>query len=96
MLFRSLGITPKSFCWPWGSYTAIALEEAKKVGFQVFFTTLRGMNPYGKADAVCRIAVRGGTGKELLGKVRAASSTLFELPFEAYRLGKKLKEQFFP
>ncbi len=88
-----LGITPKSFCWPWGSVTPTALEEAKKAGFRVFFTTQRGMNPYGRADAICRIAVRGGTGTELLAKVRAASSTLFEVPFEIYKWGRTLKKR---
>lgn len=89
-----LGFSPVSFCWPWGSATPVAQEEAQKAGFRVFFTTLRGVNTYGNADAVRRIAVRGGNGEELLRKIRTASSVLLELPFEMYRLGKRLKKRF--
>jgi hypothetical protein len=89
-----LGVSPVSFCWPWGSYTSVLLREAEKAGFRFFFTTLPGVNPYGKADAVCRIAVRGGSGRELLGRVRTASSTLLELPYELYRRGSRLAVRF--
>jgi peptidoglycan/xylan/chitin deacetylase (PgdA/CDA1 family) len=89
-----LGVSPVSFCWPWGSYTSPLLKEAKKAGFRVFFTTLPGMNPFGKSEAVCRLAVRGGSGRDLLGMVRAGSSTLLVLPFELYRRCRRFSRGF--
>jgi peptidoglycan/xylan/chitin deacetylase (PgdA/CDA1 family) len=73
-----LGVEPVSFCWPWGDYSAMALEEARKAGFRLFFTTSRGMNTRGRKDAVRRIPVRGGTGKELLSLMRFASRAFLE------------------
>ena len=58
ILTSKLGSPPKSFCWPWGSYTRIALEEAMKVGFQMFFHTGHGTNLAGNALTVHRIAIR--------------------------------------
>jgi peptidoglycan/xylan/chitin deacetylase (PgdA/CDA1 family) len=75
---RRLGFEPVSFCWPWGDYSALALEEARKAGFRLFFTTSRGMNTRGRKHAVRRIPVRGGTGEDVLSLVRFASRGLVE------------------
>ncbi|MDR1659734.1 MAG: polysaccharide deacetylase family protein [Desulfovibrio sp.] len=78
-VFRErLGVESVSFCWPWGNYGPMALQEARKAGFRLFFTTSRGMNTRGRKNAVRRIPVRGGTGKELLSLVRFASRAFFE------------------
>jgi peptidoglycan/xylan/chitin deacetylase (PgdA/CDA1 family) len=80
-----LGVAPVSFCWPWGDYTSIAREEGRKAGFRIFFTTYRGVNLSGGAGAVCRIAVRGCAGDDVLRLVRSASSALLELPYSISR-----------
>jgi peptidoglycan/xylan/chitin deacetylase (PgdA/CDA1 family) len=76
-----LGIEPVSFCWPWGDYGKVALEEARKAGFRLFFTTARGANTRGRKHAARRIPVRGGSGEDLLALVRFASNSLFEEPY---------------
>jgi peptidoglycan/xylan/chitin deacetylase (PgdA/CDA1 family) len=84
-MFRErLGVESVSFCWPWGDYGARALKEARKAGFRLFFTTFRGMNTRGRKDAVRRIPIHGGTGKELLSLVHFASKAFFE---EVYSWG---------
>lgn len=75
-----LGGAPISFCWPWGGYTPTALEEGRKAGFRVFFTTRRGVNFYGNADAVRRFAVRSETGEAVLRKTSFISALVWELP----------------
>lgn len=67
---QELGVPPISFCWPWGRHTPEALEEAKKVGFQVFFTTRRGANLSGCALDVHRFRVNSMPGTSLLRRVR--------------------------
>ena len=78
---EQLGSPPISFCWPWGDYNRIALEEARKAGFKVFFTTRRGVNRRGNALAVRRMSVRGGSGQEVLNKLRFVSNALLEAPY---------------
>ncbi len=70
---RELGVAPQSFCWPWGDYNRAALRAGEEAGFQIFFTTGRGMNLYGRRKAVHRFSVRGGSGLELLEKARKVS-----------------------
>ncbi|MDR2826346.1 MAG: polysaccharide deacetylase family protein [Deltaproteobacteria bacterium] len=89
---QKLGEPPLSFCWPWGDYNALALEEARKVGFKIFFTTMRGANVAGHTRTAHRIAVRDGSGEDILRLVRAASLTLAEISLPA--LGW-LKKRFF-
>lgn len=91
-----LGVAPVSFCWPWGSYSRTAQQEALAVGFQVLFTTERGMNRRGQAETVCRVAVRNESGPALLAKVRAIAAVLPELPFELYKRTRQLKARLFP
>lgn len=88
---KQLGTPPISFCWPWGDYNRIALEEARKAGFKVFFTTRRGVNLRSNALAVRRFAVRGGSGQELLKKIRFVSNPFLEAPYGLWRKGWKFK-----
>ena len=76
-----LGSAPVSFCWPWGSYNAIALEEAQKAGFRMFFTTSRGANRPGGAQHIHRIAMRGWTKDVLLQKMSLAANAVLEEPY---------------
>lgn len=75
---KQLGTAPVSFCWPWGAYSEIALEEAQKAGFRLFFTTMRGSNSAGRALDVRRMRGRAVSGERLLAGVRLASMPLFE------------------
>ncbi|MDL2267360.1 polysaccharide deacetylase family protein [Desulfovibrio sp. OttesenSCG-928-G15] len=73
---EQLGVTARSFCWPWGDSTPMALEEAQKAGFSVFFTTTPGPNPPGSPLRVHRQTVRGGSGKKLLTGTYMTANTL--------------------
>ena len=75
---EQLGSLPLSFCWPWGSNNSVAIEEGRRAGFKVFFTTRRGLNRPGTQN-VHRIPVRGGNGQELLHQVSHCSSSLREV-----------------
>ena len=57
-LRRELGHPVRSLCWPWGSGSGVALEEGRKAGFSVFFTTRMGANPPAASEAVHRFKVR--------------------------------------
>ena len=57
-LYRELGQVPVSLCWPWGSGSDVAREEAERLGFSVFFTTGMGANLPGHSKAVHRFKVR--------------------------------------
>ncbi|MDL2316798.1 polysaccharide deacetylase family protein [Desulfovibrio sp. OttesenSCG-928-A18] len=72
-----LGEAPLSFCWPWGDYSSMAREEAKRAGFRLFFTTMRGANVRARAGQVRRMSVRNGTGEELLQRLRVHSNSLY-------------------
>jgi hypothetical protein len=87
--YQKLGNAPLSFCWPWGDYNATALEEARKVGFKIFFTTMRGANLSGHTRVVHRIAIREGSGEDILRLLRTASLTFAELTLPALSWIKK-------
>ncbi|MEI3479010.1 MAG: hypothetical protein V8Q84_07800 [Bilophila sp.] len=57
-LRRELGHPVRSLCWPWGSGSDVAVEEARQEGFAVFFTTRMGANPPAAPAAVRRFKVR--------------------------------------
>ena len=57
-LRRELGHPVRSLCWPWGSGSDVAREEARQEGFSVFFTTRMGANPPAAPGAVHRFKVR--------------------------------------
>ena len=59
----------RTFCWPWGKFSAPAREAAKEVGFSVFVTTAPGANRPGRPEAVKRINVKARPPKELLKRM---------------------------
>jgi peptidoglycan/xylan/chitin deacetylase (PgdA/CDA1 family) len=67
------GVSPVSFCWPWGDYNAAALEEARNAGFRVFFSTELGNNSPASALAVKRFKVFEITGSRLTWETAALS-----------------------
>ncbi len=74
-----LGVPPVSFCWPWGTYNAIALEEARKAGFRLFFTVARGVNLRGMTSSVHRIKVLNGwSGAKLLTVLQYLANPVLE------------------
>ena len=57
-LRRELGHPVRTLCWPWGRGSDVAREEARALGFSVFFETRMGANPAGLPLAVKRFKVR--------------------------------------
>ncbi len=78
---RELGAPPVSFCWPWGTYNKIAVEEARNAGFRLFFTTRRGPNLPGMPLAVRRMRIRAVSAEQLLRNMRLASFTVLEAAY---------------
>ena len=78
LFMEKLGITPVSFCWPWGGYNKTALEEARKAGFRLFFATGGKPSFLSTANAVSRIAIRDHSAEQLLQKLRFASGNVVE------------------
>ncbi len=72
---RLFGRRARSFCWPWGAYSPISMEEGKRAGFEVFFTTARGANPPGGSLAIKRFSGTAIPGRKLLWLVRLFSAT---------------------
>ena len=60
----------RTFCWPWGKFSPLALDAGKKAGFSVFVTTAAGANRPGRPDAVTRINVKARPPEELLGRLK--------------------------
>lgn len=78
---EKLGVSPISFCWPWGSHNQIVRDEAIRAGFRIFFTTERGPNFKSGALAVKRMMVRPGwSGETLLARIMLAANPLVEAP----------------
>jgi peptidoglycan/xylan/chitin deacetylase (PgdA/CDA1 family) len=48
----------RSLCWCWGYGSPMAMEEAVRLGYRVFFETTNGANPPRSAAAVHRFKVR--------------------------------------
>jgi peptidoglycan/xylan/chitin deacetylase (PgdA/CDA1 family) len=58
-LKRELGYEEiRSLCWCWGYGSPMAMEEAVRLGYRVFFETTNGANPAGSAAAVHRFKMR--------------------------------------
>jgi hypothetical protein len=68
---RLFGSAPVSFCWPWGDYNAVALEEARRAGFRLFFTTAVGANTRSSFLRVHRFAVGEIEAPRLVRQTRA-------------------------
>lgn len=73
--FRFFGTKPVSFCWPWGDYNDTSLEEARRAGFRLFFTTLLGANTLNSTPHLRRFKVREISGRCLLWEMRMLSVT---------------------
>ncbi|WP_069632265.1 polysaccharide deacetylase family protein [Campylobacter pinnipediorum] len=57
-----LGFDDKQLCWPRGKYDKQKLQTAKDIGYEMFYTTKRGMNLNdGFLDEIKRIAVKNGS-----------------------------------
>jgi biofilm PGA synthesis lipoprotein PgaB len=54
VLTAKLGTKPAILTWPYGSYNAIGVEEAKKLGFEMFLTLDEGYSQVGRLDRVNR------------------------------------------
>jgi biofilm PGA synthesis lipoprotein PgaB len=55
VLSGRLGAKPFALAWPFGAYNRLGLEEAKKLGFTMFFTLARGFGEVKKLDAINRL-----------------------------------------
>jgi peptidoglycan/xylan/chitin deacetylase (PgdA/CDA1 family) len=73
---RLFGVAPVSFCWPWGDYNDMALEEAQRAGFRVFFTTGLGANSPASGLRIRRFKVLEISGARLLWETRLLSFAL--------------------
>ena len=70
----NLGVTPVSFCWPWGDYCQESIEEAEEAGFRLLFCTSKTFGRYRQARPVRRVAVRFHTTPQvMLRKARLLS-----------------------
>ena len=54
VLTAKLGTKPAILTWPYGSYNAIGVEEAKKLGFEMLLTLDEGYSQVGRLDRVNR------------------------------------------
>jgi Na+/H+ antiporter NhaD len=58
---KNFGFDDKLLCWPRGKFDERLLDIAKNIGYEVFFTTRRGVNkPDKKLDDIRRIAIKKG------------------------------------
>ena len=74
---RELGREVVSLAWPWGTFSAEALDIAKGLGFSVFFTTAVGPNTAGAcADAAHRFKARNRGSKWFLSRLSIYSKPL--------------------
>ncbi len=78
---KEFGITPQSFCWPYGGYCQEALEEGQRAGFRLFFTTWAGFNTPIRALQARRFKAYPVSGREILDMTKfysfAPMSVLF-------------------
>ncbi|NPA55395.1 MAG: polysaccharide deacetylase family protein [Epsilonproteobacteria bacterium] len=57
-LKAKLNINTTHLCWPRGVYTQDDIALAKKIGYNVMYTTKRGINKVGQFDQIKRLAVK--------------------------------------
>jgi len=56
---KKLGVDTKHLCWPRGIYNQREINLAKKIGYEILYTTRRGINkPDGKFDEIKRISIK--------------------------------------
>ncbi|WP_461209082.1 polysaccharide deacetylase family protein [Desulfocurvus sp. DL9XJH121] len=83
LMEQELGREVRSLAWPWGTFSAEALDEAKKLGFAAFFTTAVGPNLPGRsADAAHRFKARNKNAKWFMSRL-----SMYSKPFMARLYG---------
>lgn len=61
LLQERLGIISPHLCWPRGKYTQESMKIAQEMGYEILYTTQRGVNlPDKVSDEIKRMAVKGG------------------------------------
>jgi hypothetical protein len=73
VLARELGHRVRSFCWPWGVGCEEARDQGLAAGFEVFYTTVPGVNLPGASLAVHRVKVKNRTDSWLINRLRIYS-----------------------
>lgn len=63
---RDLGIKPRGISWPYGWYTAISLEVARKAGYRFCFTTDEGFAQVSRLQEINRVLVKNMPIKEFI------------------------------
>jgi peptidoglycan/xylan/chitin deacetylase (PgdA/CDA1 family) len=59
ILQKRLDAPCRHLCWPWGIYDSEMIDQARKAGFEYFYTTERGINlPSGASDRIKRFVVK--------------------------------------
>ncbi|BCX80037.1 polysaccharide deacetylase family protein [Campylobacter sp. 19-13652] len=59
-LKRRLGFDDTHLCWPRGKYDKAAINAAKQAGYEILYTTKRGINrANGELEAIKRIGAKG-------------------------------------
>ncbi len=59
LIEKNLGFVDNHLCWPRGNYDDTLIKEVKKKGFDILYTTKRGINkPDNNLDEIKRIAVK--------------------------------------
>lgn len=74
ILQRELGHSVKSFCWPWGLGSQLALEAGLDAGFKVFYSTEYGINKAGSALDVKRFKAKSKKPAWLMQRLALYSS----------------------
>ena len=77
----------QALAWPWGAFSATALEIGRELGFRVFFATTFGANPPGRRpEQVHRFKARDKTSAWLLGRLFIYSRPLVAAAYAALRI----------
>ena len=92
-LEKALGHPVTSLCWPWGAYSALALEIGRKLGFKVFFTTKPGANPPASPLAVCRFKAKAKPGSWLRNRSRIYANPLLATLYAGIQLRSPMKKK---
>lgn len=86
-LEAGLGRAPRALAWPWGACCDTALEQARELGFEVFFCTDTGPNPpQRRPEHVHRFKARNKSAKWLMGRLKLYAKPMMA---KAYSLVRK-------
>lgn len=75
-LRKELGHAVRSFCWPWGDRSAVAMRAGREAGFEVFYNVHRGVNVPGNNLNVNRFRAERKPGSWLLSRSQIYSRPL--------------------